>query len=169
MSNPLCCTVVEFTILDASFILILIQFNFNSYLLCEQQSESARRHNERLQNIREKAFIMSIVKHSTEDQLEAPKLEPYNTKKICTVCNIMIPSEVHLQSHLRGQLHQSMISEKQTSGTCWSKDEIVSNDILFYFITLVAFQGKKSCMTKLTEMKNKQGCCVAINRGFQPE
>lgn len=69
---------------------------------------------------------MNIVKHSTEDQPEAPKLEPYNTMKMCTVCNIMIPSEVHLQSHLRGQQHQNMIAEKQTSGVSWSKDEIVS-------------------------------------------
>ncbi|XP_067932138.1 S phase cyclin A-associated protein in the endoplasmic reticulum-like [Watersipora subatra] len=95
----------------------------------QKQSDSTRRHNERLQNIREKAFIMNVLKHSTEDQPDAPKLQPYNTKKICTVCNMVIPSEVHLQSHLRGQQHQSMLQDKQTASGGWSKDQIETFNI----------------------------------------
>lgn len=33
---------------------------------------------------------MNVLKHSTEDHSEAPKLEPYDTIKICTVCNILV-------------------------------------------------------------------------------
>lgn len=61
-----------------------------------QQDESARRHKENLENIREKAFEMSVLKHSTEDHNDAPKLVPYARKKFCNVCNILVSPARHL-------------------------------------------------------------------------
>lgn len=55
-----------------------------------QQDESDKRHREKLDQIREKAFEMSILRHSTEDHTDAPPDMPYDNKKLCTVCNVMV-------------------------------------------------------------------------------
>ena len=60
----------------------------------QQQDESARRHKENIDQIKEKAFEMTVLKHSTEDQKDAPKLAPYSTKKFCTVCNVLVRHRV---------------------------------------------------------------------------
>ena len=62
--------------------------------LYQQQDESARRHKENIDQIKEKAFEMTVLKHSTEDQKDAPKLAPYSTKKFCTVCNVLVSNKV---------------------------------------------------------------------------
>lgn len=41
-----------------------------------------------------------------------PVIKPYQTKKKCEACNVLIKSEVHLQSHLRGKQHAEVISRK---------------------------------------------------------
>jgi len=64
-----------------------------------QQDETDRRHKEKLEAIQEKAFRMSILRHSTEDHNEAPKLVPYEKKKQCIVCNVMV-CHCLLASHL---------------------------------------------------------------------
>ncbi|XP_064618910.1 S phase cyclin A-associated protein in the endoplasmic reticulum-like isoform X2 [Lineus longissimus] len=78
----------------------------------QKQDESTRRHNEKLGQIREKAFEMSVLRHSTEDHNDAPKLTPYDKKKLCSLCNVLLPSEVHLLSHLRGKKHQQSLLAK---------------------------------------------------------
>ncbi|XP_074649946.1 S phase cyclin A-associated protein in the endoplasmic reticulum-like isoform X2 [Tubulanus polymorphus] len=90
-----------------------------------KQEESTRRHQEKLDEIREKAFEMSLLRHSTEDHNEAPKLTPYDKKKLCHVCNVLLPSEVHLLSHLRGRQHQQSIQDGN-SGKDLSKQDIES-------------------------------------------
>ena len=61
------------------------------FLFCVfQQDESARRHNQNLDKIREKAFEMSVLKHSTEDHNDAPQSTPYERKKLCIVCNALV-------------------------------------------------------------------------------
>ena len=62
----------------------------------QQQDESARRHKENIDQKKEKAFEMTVLKHSTEDQKDAPKLAPYSTKKFCTVCNVLVRTSVSL-------------------------------------------------------------------------
>ncbi len=64
--------------------------------MCLQQEESARRHKENLDSIREKAFEMSVLKHSTEDHSDVPELAPYDRKKCCTVCGVMVGIEILL-------------------------------------------------------------------------
>ena len=54
-----------------------------------------RRHKEQLEHISGKAFGMSILQHSTEDHNEAPRLAPYETQKLCSVCNVMVSGYLH--------------------------------------------------------------------------
>ncbi|KAJ8318369.1 hypothetical protein KUTeg_003460 [Tegillarca granosa] len=89
----------------------------------QKQDESTQRHQEVLQQIREKAFEMSVLRHSTEDHNEAPNITPYDQKKLCTICNVLIPSEVHLLSHLRGKKHQQALHDNN-SGKVMAKQDI---------------------------------------------
>ncbi|XP_062612464.1 S phase cyclin A-associated protein in the endoplasmic reticulum-like isoform X2 [Saccostrea cucullata] len=89
----------------------------------QKQDETSQRHQENLQQIREKAFEMSILKHSTEEHNEAPNVVPYDHKKLCTICNVLITSEVYLLSHLRGKKHQQALQDNN-SGKAMSKQEI---------------------------------------------
>ncbi|XP_056020838.1 S phase cyclin A-associated protein in the endoplasmic reticulum-like isoform X2 [Ostrea edulis] len=89
----------------------------------QKQDETSQRHQENLQQIREKAFEMSILKHSTEEHNEAPNVVPYDHKKLCIICNVLITSEVYLLSHLRGKKHQQALHDNN-SGKAMSKQEI---------------------------------------------
>lgn len=89
----------------------------------QKQEESSQRHMEALKQIREKAFEMSILRHSTEDHNEAPELTPYAVGKMCTICNALIPSEVYLLSHLRGKNHQQALRHNN-NGMSMTKQEI---------------------------------------------
>ncbi|KAK3584862.1 hypothetical protein CHS0354_027613 [Potamilus streckersoni] len=89
----------------------------------QKQDESTQRYQDMLQQIREKAFEMSVLRHSTEDHNEAPKITPYDHQKMCTICNALIPSEVYLLSHLRGKKHQQALKDNN-SGKTMSKPEI---------------------------------------------
>ncbi|CAC5420269.1 S phase cyclin A-associated protein in the endoplasmic reticulum [Mytilus coruscus] len=89
----------------------------------QKQDESTQRHQEALQQIREKAFEMSVLRHSTEDHNDAPTSTPYEKKKLCTICNALIISEVYLLSHLRGKKHQQALKDNN-SGRSMCKEEI---------------------------------------------
>ncbi|KAK2554509.1 S phase cyclin A-associated protein in the endoplasmic reticulum [Acropora cervicornis] len=83
------------------------------------QAETTRRHEQVLEQVKEKAA--GVSRHSTQD--EVPAVTPYDQKKICTLCNVQIVSEVYLLSHLRGKIHQQALSETQ-KGTFEDKDTI---------------------------------------------
>lgn len=91
----------------------------------KKQTESARRHTEHLEGKREKAFEMSVVTHSTSDETldTKPILTPYDKKKLCTLCGVLITCEVQLQSHLRGKRHMQAVKEKLGS------DQFVQRDL----------------------------------------
>ncbi|XP_014673060.1 PREDICTED: S phase cyclin A-associated protein in the endoplasmic reticulum-like, partial [Priapulus caudatus] len=77
----------------------------------QKQTESARRHTEILEQIKERAFELSVLRYSSNHD-DIPKLLPYDRKKMCLVCGVTISSEVHLMSHLRGVKHQNAVREK---------------------------------------------------------
>ncbi|CAG2113117.1 unnamed protein product, partial [Medioppia subpectinata] len=67
----------------------------------QKYDESARRHEETLTQIRQKALELSVRKSSTVGNDDAPVCEPYDTCKLCQLCQVIIKSEVFLFGHLR--------------------------------------------------------------------
>ncbi|PFX31793.1 S phase cyclin A-associated protein in the endoplasmic reticulum [Stylophora pistillata] len=87
----------------------------------QKQAETTRRHEQVLEQVKEKAA--GVSRHSTQD--EVPAVTPYDKKKMCTLCNVEIVSEVYLLSHLRGKKHQQALSEiPANKGTLEDKDTI---------------------------------------------
>lgn len=72
-----------------------------------KHDESIRRHMEQIEQRKEKAAELSSGRHASTDY--APKLTPYERKKQCSLCNVLIASEVYLFSHIKG---------KKTSAGC---------------------------------------------------
>ena len=105
----------------------------------QKMEEAAKRHQEKLQQVRHKAFELSIKSCSTEEgELEGgallhPMLVAYDPKKKCEVCGILIHNEVQLQSHLRGKKHSEKLrnfviaeNEGKTRSRPSSSDNLVS-------------------------------------------
>lgn len=61
----------------------------HTFCLFKQQEESARRHEENIEQIRQKAFELSVRKCSSNND-DAPHHQPYDTKKICSLCNVLV-------------------------------------------------------------------------------
>ncbi|XP_050730260.1 S phase cyclin A-associated protein in the endoplasmic reticulum-like isoform X1 [Eriocheir sinensis] len=92
----------------------------------QKQEESARRHEENIELIRQRALESSILKYSRGCD-EAPKLIRYETKKLCTLCNSLITSEVYLLSHLRGRRHQEALRALHQADVVSSEDSETYN------------------------------------------
>ncbi|XP_051975861.1 S phase cyclin A-associated protein in the endoplasmic reticulum isoform X1 [Xyrauchen texanus] len=77
-----------------------------------KHDESSRRHMEQIEQRKEKAAELSSGRHANTDY--APKLTPYERKKHCSLCDVVITSEVHLFSHIKGKRHQQAVRDSSS-------------------------------------------------------
>ncbi|XP_063955862.1 S phase cyclin A-associated protein in the endoplasmic reticulum-like isoform X2 [Lytechinus pictus] len=88
----------------------------------QKHDESQKRHSQQIEQKRERAIELSTLRHyRTSDS--APKQKPYEKKKMCNLCNVLIPSEVYLMSHLRGKKHREKVAEKHKAASI-SEEEL---------------------------------------------
>jgi hypothetical protein len=66
--------------------------------IAQKHEESARRHEEVIDDIRRKAFESTVLKYSTASD-DAPALVAYETAKMCTLCQVIVSTKLE-NTHL---------------------------------------------------------------------
>ncbi|XP_051173841.1 S phase cyclin A-associated protein in the endoplasmic reticulum [Leptopilina boulardi] len=87
--------------------------------IAQKQQESARRHVENIEHIRQKAVELSILR----SEEVPPTLKSYPAQKQCSLCGTLIPNEVHLLSHLKEKSHLEAV-RKMHDGREPCRDEL---------------------------------------------
>ncbi|XP_072484738.1 S phase cyclin A-associated protein in the endoplasmic reticulum isoform X1 [Notamacropus eugenii] len=101
-----------------------------------KHDESIRRHMEQIEQRKEKAAELSSGRHANTDY--APKLTPYERKKQCSLCAILISSEVHLFSHIKGKKHQQAVRENSSiQGRELSDEEVEHLSLKKYIVDVM--------------------------------
>ncbi|XP_072838049.2 S phase cyclin A-associated protein in the endoplasmic reticulum isoform X2 [Pogona vitticeps] len=101
-----------------------------------KHDESIRRHMEQIEQRKEKAAELSSGRHANTDY--APKLTPYERKKQCSLCNVLISSEVYLFSHIKGRKHQQAVRENSSiQGRELSDEEVEHLSLKKYIVDVV--------------------------------
>ncbi|XP_072574281.1 S phase cyclin A-associated protein in the endoplasmic reticulum isoform X5 [Paramormyrops kingsleyae] len=101
-----------------------------------KHDESSRRHMEQIEQRKEKAAELSSGRHASTDY--APKLTPYERKKQCSLCNVLITSEVHLFSHTKGRRHQLAVRDSSSiQGRELSDEEVEHLSLKKYIVDVV--------------------------------
>lgn len=84
--------------------------------ILQKQEEWSKRHELNLEEIRKKAFEMSVLRFSSDDQsgsgVDTTASIPYEKAKYCKVCQTVIGSEIQLKLHLRGIKHQQTMNDQ---------------------------------------------------------
>ncbi|XP_073508766.1 S phase cyclin A-associated protein in the endoplasmic reticulum isoform X3 [Phyllobates terribilis] len=101
-----------------------------------KHDEGVRRHLEQIEQRKEKAAELSSGRHANTDY--APKLTPFERKKQCTLCGIMISSEVYLFSHIKGKKHQLTVRENSSiQGRELSDEEVEHLSLKKYIVDIL--------------------------------
>uniref|UniRef100_A0AAR2KC88 U1-type domain-containing protein n=1 Tax=Pygocentrus nattereri TaxID=42514 RepID=A0AAR2KC88_PYGNA len=101
-----------------------------------KHDESSRRHMEQIEQRKEKAAELSSGRHANTDY--APKLTPYERKKQCSLCSVVITSEVHLFSHTKGKRHQQAVRDSSSiQGRELSDEEVEHLSLKKYIVDVV--------------------------------
>lgn len=80
--------------------------------IATRQEETTRRHEENMEQIRQRALELSVKKSSSGVNDDALVCVPYDKVKMCSLCKVIIQSEVYLFGHLRGKRHNDAILEQ---------------------------------------------------------
>ncbi|XP_033634291.1 S phase cyclin A-associated protein in the endoplasmic reticulum-like [Asterias rubens] len=118
----------------------------------QKHDETTRRHNQQIEQKREKAIELSMLRHYRTTDV-APKHNPYEKKKMCSLCAVMIPSEVYLLSHLRGKKHKEAVLEKH-QGKHMNDEEIESYSLKL----LVDASLDRPDPQEMAEKERQKGC-----------
>ncbi|XP_058500573.1 S phase cyclin A-associated protein in the endoplasmic reticulum isoform X1 [Solea solea] len=101
-----------------------------------KHDESSRRHMEQIEQRKEKAAELSSGRHANTDY--APKLTPYERKKHCSLCAVVITSEVHLFSHIKGKRHQQAVRDSSSiQGRELSDEEVEHLSLKKYIVDIM--------------------------------
>ncbi|XP_012144085.1 short spindle 3 isoform X2 [Megachile rotundata] len=93
--------------------------------IAQKQQESARRHVENIEHIRQRAVESSILR----SEEVPPMLKSYPAQKQCSLCGTIISNEVYLLSHLKGKTHFEAVKNAH-DGREPSRDELQRFNIL---------------------------------------
>ncbi|XP_067291870.1 S phase cyclin A-associated protein in the endoplasmic reticulum isoform X4 [Pseudorasbora parva] len=119
-----------------------------------KHDESSRRHMEQIEQRKEKAAELSSGRHANTDY--APKLTPYERKKQCSLCNVVITSEVHLFSHIKGKGHQQAVRDSSSiQGRELSDEEVEHLSQKKYIVDIVTDSSVPSDSAKDGEERQK--------------
>ncbi|KAK6320192.1 hypothetical protein J4Q44_G00092990 [Coregonus suidteri] len=119
-----------------------------------KHDESSRRHMEQIEQRKEKAAELSSGRHANTDY--APKLTPYERKKQCSLCNVVITTEVHLYSHTKGKRHQQAVRDSSSiQGRELSDEEVEHLSLKKYIADIVTDSTVSSESVKDGEERQK--------------
>lgn len=119
-----------------------------------KHDESSRRHMEQIEQRKEKAAELSSGRHATTDY--TPKLTPYERKKQCSLCGVVITSEVHLFSHTKGKRHQQAVRDSSSiQGRELSDEEVEHLSLKKYLVDIVTDSSVSSESMKDGEERQK--------------
>ncbi|KAM6149899.1 S phase cyclin A-associated protein in the endoplasmic reticulum isoform 1-T1 [Erethizon dorsatum] len=119
-----------------------------------KHDESIRRHMEQIEQRKEKAAELSSGRHANTDY--APKLTPYERKKQCSLCSVLISSEVYLFSHIKGKKHQQAVRENSSiQGRELSDEEVEHLSLKKYIVDVVVESSAPSEPLKDGEDRQK--------------
>lgn len=129
----------------------------------QKQEESARRHEENMEQIRQKALELSILRFSSASSADdAPRLVQYDSARTCSLCNVQINSEVILMSHLRGRKHMEALKNHH-GGKEPSREQSEISNLKFIIDSKVNETKSKDNNKEVSEaFENSQETDVAL-------
>ncbi|XP_051548236.1 S phase cyclin A-associated protein in the endoplasmic reticulum-like isoform X4 [Myxocyprinus asiaticus] len=119
-----------------------------------KHDESSRRHMEQIEQRKEKAAELGSGRHANTDY--APKLTPYERQKQCSLCDVVITSEVHLFSHIKGKRHQQAVRDSSSiQGRELSDEEVEHLSLKKYILDIMTDSSVPSESAKDAEERQK--------------